>query len=127
MRGRRGGSAQFATRIGEPLLHVGKFQTEQRRTGSEDKIDTGRHKSLVSAINFTETTFRAVTVNGVAHGRAGGDDTYTRSRARELSGTNPPSQEKSPAVDAATLLTHGTKIVIAPQTLPGAEIHLKQP
>jgi len=127
MRRRRGGSAQFATRVGEPLLHVGKFQPEQCRTGSEHKIDTRRHKGLVSAINFTETTFRAIAVNGIAHGSPGGDNTYTRSCARELSGTNPPSQEKSPAVDAAALLTHGTKIVIAPQTLPGAEIHLRQP
>ncbi len=127
MGGRNGRGIQLATRLGKPLLHFGKFQSQQRSPGGEHEIDAGGHERLVSAIDFTETAFGTIALNGISHGDTGGHDAHPRSDTGRLDGTSPPSQEKSPAIDAAALLAHGTKIVIAPQTLPGAKIHLRQP
>ena len=111
---RRSRRTQLATCGGKSLRDLGKFQSQQRRACGEHEVEARGHKRLMTAVNFTKASFRAIAMNGVAHGSARGDHAYARSSVGRLSGTNPPGQEKSPAVDAAALLTHGTKVEIAP-------------
>jgi hypothetical protein len=109
------------------LLNLGKFQAEQSGAGSQHEIEAGRHKSLVAAVDFAEAALGAIAVDGIAHRSPGGNHANACEHSRRLSGTHPPSQEKGAAVDAAALLTYGAEVVVAPQTLPGAKVHLRRP
>jgi hypothetical protein len=120
----RNDGRQLLTGMDKPLLHVGKFKPEQGHAGGQHEIESRRHERLMTAVNFTEATFCAVAMDGIADRSPGSNYADTRNFARRMSGTNPPSQEKGPAINAATLLTDGTEIVVAPQTLPGAKVHL---
>jgi hypothetical protein len=127
MRRRRHRGDQLAAGLGKALFHFGKFQAEQGRAGSEHEIEAGRYECLVTTINLAEAAFRTIAMDRISHGRAGSDDTDSWRGIQRFRGTIPPRQKKCPAVDAATLLAHGTEFVVAPQTLPGAEVHFKRP
>ena len=77
--------------------------------------------------NFAETAFGEIAVNGIADRCTGSNDADTCECSFRLSGTPPPSQEKGPAVDASALLAYRAEVVVAPQMLPGAKVHLRRP
>jgi hypothetical protein len=113
--------------LGKALFDFGKFQSEQCRSGGEHEVEAGRHERLVSAINFPKATLRAIAMDRVSHRSTGGDHANPRRGVQYFGGATPPREKKSSAIDATTLLAHSTELVVAPQTLPGAEVHFKQP
>jgi hypothetical protein len=127
MRRSRSGWDQFAADLGKALFHVGKFQAEQGSAGGEHEIEAGWHERLMTTVNFAQAAFRAIAMDRISHGSAGSDDPDPRRGVRRIDGTTSPRQKKGPAIDAPALLAHGTEFVVAPQTLPGAEVHFKQP
>lgn len=127
MRRRCHGGDQLAAGLGKALFDVGKFQAKQCSACGQHEIKAGRHERLVTTINFPEAAFRAIAMDCISHRSAGSDHADPWRRIQRLGGTIPPRQEKGPAIDAPALLAHGTEFVVAPQTLPGAEVHFKQP
>lgn len=121
------GGRELLAGLGKPLLHVGKFQSQEGGAGGENEIKAGGYEGLVAAVDFTEAALGTVAVDGVAHGSPGSDHPDARGNNRGLGGTNPPSQEEGPAVGAPTLLTDGPEVVIAAQALPGAQVHFRRP
>ena len=115
------------TDVGEFLLHFGKFQPEEGGAGREHEVESGRHEGLVFAVDFAETALGAVAVDGIADGGPGGDHAHAGGGGGGLGGTPPPGQEEGAAIEAAALLANGAEIVVAPQALPGAQVHLKRP
>ena len=120
-RGRRSGN-QLLTRLNKALGGFGKFETEQRAAGRQDQINARRHKRLMLAVNFPQTAFGAITVNGVTHGSARGDDTDARID-RQPGGPDTPREQKNSAINPSTLLANRAKIGIAPQALTGGQAH----
>jgi len=113
--------------VGEPMRHFGKFETQHGGASGQHEIEAGRHKRLVATIDFAETALGPVAMNGIAHRGSGGDHTGSRRTGRGIRRTSPPCHEEGAAIHAASLLTYGAEIVIAPQTLPGAKSHFKRP
>ena len=122
-----GSGDQLVADVGELSLHLGEPEPEQGAAGGEHKIEPGGHEGLMAAVDFTEAALGAVAVDGVADRGAGGHHADPGRGGRGPGGTHPPGQQESPAVNAAALLTNGAEIVVAPQALPGAESHLRQP
>ena len=118
---------QLAARLGEPLLHFGKFQPEEGGAGGEYEVEAGGHEGLVFAVDFAEAALGTVAVDGIANGGPGGDHAYAGGSGGGLGGTRPPGQEEGPAIEAAALLANGAEVAVAPQALPGAQVHLKRP
>jgi len=105
------------------MLHFGKFQPKKGGAGGQDEIKPRRHESLVAAIDFAEAALGAVAVNGIADRNAGRDHAHAGWNGRRPGRPHPPSQEEGTAVEAAALLTNGAEVGVAPQALPGAQVH----
>jgi hypothetical protein len=118
---------KFLASLGKALFYISKLKSEKGGARSQDKIDAGGYQRLMATVDFAQTAFGSVTMNCITNRGAGCDYSYAGGSERSFSGTRPPSQEESSAISAATLLTDGAEVVIAPQALPGAQVHFRRP
>ena len=77
---------------------------------------------MVLAIDLAEAALGAIAVDGVAHSGARCNHTHTWISGR-TGRPDTPSEEKDPAIDAATLLANSAEIGVAPQALTGGQAH----
>jgi hypothetical protein len=122
-----GGRSQLLTREDESLLHDREFQPEQGGAGGQHKVEAGGHEVLVAAVDFAQAALGAVAMDRITDSGAGSDHADAGPRGRGPGGMDAPSQEEGPAVNAAALFTNGAEVIVAPQALPGAQAHLRQP
>ena len=113
--------------VGKFFLHFGKFQPEEGGAGGEHEVEAGGHEGLVFAVDFAEAALGAVAVDGITDGGPGGDHADTGGGGGGFGGAQPPGQEEGPAIEAAALLANGAEVVVAPQALPDAQVHLRRP
>ena len=113
--------------MGKTLFYISKLESEKGGARVQDKIDAGGYKRLMAAVDFAQPAFGSVTMNRITNRGAGCDHANAGGSERSFSRTRPPSQEESSAIGAAALLTDGAEIVVAPQALPGAQVHFRRP
>jgi len=125
--GRGLGGLKFQASLGKTLFYISKLESKQGGARGQDKIETGWYEGLMAAVNFTQPAFGSVTMNRITNRGAGCDYSHAGGSEGSFSGTRPPSQEESSAISAAALLTDGAEVVVAPQALPGAQVHFRRP
>ena len=123
----RGSRGQLAAGVDEARGGLGEFEAEERGAGGEHEVEAGGHEVLVLAVEGAEAALGAVALDGAADGGPGSDDPHAGGSGGGLGGAHPPGQEEGPAVEPAALLAHGAEIIVAPQALAGAQVHLRRP
>lgn len=122
---RRGRGREFGAGLDETSRDFRKIKAKQSHARGEYEIEPGGYERLMMAINFPQAAFRTIAMDGVAHGSPGGHHPDARFGGGRFRGAHPPGQKEGPAIDSAALLADCTEVVIAPQTLPGAKVHLR--
>jgi hypothetical protein len=113
--------------LGKTLFYISKLESKEGGARGQDKIETDWYQGLMAAVDFAQPAFGSITMNRITNRGAGCDHANAGGSERSFSGTRPPSQEESSAIGAAALLTDGAEIVVAPQALPGAQVHFRRP
>jgi len=122
-RGRRSNRNQFLAGLDETFCGFGELQTKERDPRREHEIEPRGNQRLVLAINFAQAPFGAVAMHGIAHRRPRGNHTHARI-SRRTRRSNPPSEKKDAAIDAAALLSDSAEVGVAPQALTGGQSHV---
>jgi len=126
---------EFTAKGRKSLLQGGVFKPIERTTGYEDKINVGREGGLVSAETLAEAAFGAGAGDGVADGRAGGDEAGAGRRGCGWRGgirrihcsqrrtARGVKNRKRAAIEAPADVSDMVEIPLAAEVLLGTEAH----